>query len=229
MRSHLLRLLPVALPIAASIGLLVAVLWQRSPLLAVALVGPAAALVLYSRSARRGRHAMRLALTDPLTGLGNHRSFRERLDRELRVAADEGGQVALCVLDVDDFKRVNDRRGHPAGDELLVRIAGCLRKDGEAFRLGGDEFALLLPGRGELEGLAAAEAVGARIAALGPSASAEEGVTVSGGVAHYPVDGADRAGLIAAADERLYRAKRAGGGRIVGPARPVAPANSEAS
>jgi diguanylate cyclase (GGDEF)-like protein len=227
MRSLTIRLLPLALAVGASLGLLVAVLWQRSPLLAVTLLGPAAALVLYRRSARRGRDAMRLALTDPLTGLGNPRSFRGRLERELRVARDQGLDLALCVLDVDGFKRVNDRHGHPAGDDVLARVAGLMRHGGEAFRLGGDEFALLLPGRGAREGLAVAGTVVDRVAAV--VAMRGEAVTVSAGLAVYPADGGDREALVAAADERLYRAKRAGGNRVEGPPRPVAAAGCGAS
>ena len=62
---------------------------------------------------------MRLALTDPLTGLGNHRHFYERLQRELASADENGGRVSLCFLDIDNFKRVNDQFGHPAGDRVL--------------------------------------------------------------------------------------------------------------
>jgi len=92
---------------------------------------------------------MRLALTDPLTGLGNHRHFHERLERELAQARERRLPLSLCLIDVDDFKRINDRFGHPAGDRLLSQLATRLRQTGEAFRLGGDEFALLLPGLDE--------------------------------------------------------------------------------
>lgn len=151
---------------------------------------------------------LRLALTDPLTGLGNTRHFLERLERCLDRADATGGAVTVVLLDVDDFKTVNDRYGHPAGDAVLMAVASCMRAGGEGFRLGGDEFALLLPGRMEARGVAVAESVLARIA------SAEHGhggrVTVSAGVATYPGHGIERAELVRAADEGLYRAKRSG-------------------
>jgi diguanylate cyclase (GGDEF)-like protein len=215
MKRRIIRLIPLLVAVSASIGLLAAVLWQRSPLLAVALVGPAVAIVLYERSIRRGRAAMRLALTDPLTGLGNHRAFRERLDREVARPAGEDRPLALCLLDVDDFKRINDERGHPAGDRVLVSVAGCLRRDGEAFRLGGDEFALVLT-EGGPEPAVVANVVVTRIAAL------DAGITVSAGLASFPEDGASTSELVDCADARLYRAKTRGGNRVAGREEPLA-------
>ena len=113
-------------------------------------------MALYQRSVHDALSAMRLALTDPLTGLGNHRHFHERLQRRPRPGAERGTRLALCLVDIDDFKRVNDRHGHPVGDRVLAQVATRLRQGGEAFRLGGDEFALLLPGRTEDEALAIA-------------------------------------------------------------------------
>ena len=136
----------------ASAALMLVVLWQRSPLLSAALVGPLLAIALYQRSTYRALRAMKLALTDPLTGLGNHRHFHDRLERELIEAERKGCSFSLCLIDVDDFKRVNDLFGHPAGDRVLSRLATTLRQNGEAFRLGGDEFALLLPQYDESRG-----------------------------------------------------------------------------
>ena len=137
-----------ALPftLMASTALMLVVLWQRTPFLFAALAGPLVAISLYQRSTHRALSAMRLALTDPLTGLGNHRHFHERLQREMALADEADTLVSLCFLDVDDFKRINDRFGHPAGDRVLSLVAARLRQGGEAFRLGGDEFAVLLPG-----------------------------------------------------------------------------------
>ncbi len=130
----------------ASSALMLVVLWQRTPFLFVALAGPLVAISLYQRSTHRALNAIKLALTDPLTGLGNHRHFHERLQRELAVAEESDGVVSLCFLDIDNFKRINDQFGHPAGDRVLSQVAARLRQGGEAFRLGGDEFAVLLPG-----------------------------------------------------------------------------------
>src|SRR5207253_970002 len=125
-----------------SAALMLVVLWQRSPALSAALVGPLLAIALYQRSTYRALRAMRLALTDPLTGLGNHRHFHERLREELQDARRDRRRLALCLADVDDFKLVNDRFGHPAGDRVLAEVAARLRQGGESFRLGRDEFAL---------------------------------------------------------------------------------------
>src|SRR5436190_17815571 len=150
----------------ASAALMLVVLWQRSPPLSVALVGPLLAISLYQRSTHRALSAMRLALTDPLTGLGNHRHFHERLQRELQRAEEDATPLALCFIDLDDFKGINDRFGHPSGDRVLSQVAGRLRQGGEAFRLGGDEFALLLVGQDENVALAAANSIVARIGAV---------------------------------------------------------------
>lgn len=138
-------LVPCAL--MASAVLMLVVLWQRSPAFSGALIGPLLAIALYQRSTYREMRAMKLALTDPLTGLGNHRHFHERLQRELLDAQDRGTALTLCLIDIDDFKGINDRFGHPTGDRVLSQLASRLRQGGEAFRLGGDEFALLLPGQ----------------------------------------------------------------------------------
>jgi len=226
MKRRIFRLAPLLVAVATSIALLAALLWQRSPVLAIALVGPALALVLYERSIRRGKAAMRLALTDPLTGLGNQRSFRERLDHELARAADANESLSLCLLDVDDFKRINDDRGHPAGDRVLANVAAYLRRDGEAFRLGGDEFALVLRNRGDADATVVAQAVVARIASV--EAGPEGRITVSAGLAIFPADGATADELVDAADARLYRAKSRGGNRVAGREEPLAAAGNGA-
>jgi diguanylate cyclase (GGDEF)-like protein len=226
MKRRIIRLMPLLVAVAASIGLLAAVLWQRSPVFAVALLGPVVALVLYERSIRRGRAAMRLALTDPLTGLGNQRAFRERLDDELARLAGTDGSLALCLLDVDDFKRINDERGHPAGDRVLANVAGYLRRDGEAFRLGGDEFALVLTERGRPDASVVANAVVARIAAL--EADETGRITVSAGLASFPEDGATSGELVDCADARLYRAKTQGGNHVAGREEPLAATGNDA-
>ena len=97
------------------------VVWQQAPLLSLALVGPLLAIQLYQTALLRAVHAARLALTDPLTGLGNHRHFHERLAVELEDSLNDGRSLALCYVDIDDFKQINDRFGHPAGDALLGR------------------------------------------------------------------------------------------------------------
>jgi diguanylate cyclase (GGDEF)-like protein len=190
--------------VMASLSLMLAVLWERSPFLSAALVGPVVAIALYQRSVHRELKAMRLALTDPLTGLGNHRHFQGQLERQA-LKAGPSRPLSLCLLDVDNFKEINDRYGHPVGDQSLVRIAERLRQDGEAFRIGGDEFALLLPGHTDREAMVVAEGV---IGRLRPVAE------LSAGIATYPDHGVERSELVRVADSALYLAKEHGKNRV---------------
>jgi diguanylate cyclase (GGDEF)-like protein len=201
---------PFAFMASASLALIV--LWQREPVLSIALVGPLLAITLYQRSTFQAMQAMRLALTDPLTGLGNHRSFHERLQRELVAAEHEGSSLALCLVDFDDLKSVNDRFGHPVGDLVLGQVASRLRQGGEAFRLGGDEFAVLLPRQDERQATAVARSIVERVAALDVEGVGP--VTVSAGVATYPMHGTGRDELIRLADSALYWAKKDGKNRV---------------
>jgi diguanylate cyclase (GGDEF)-like protein/putative nucleotidyltransferase with HDIG domain len=191
---------------------MLAVLWERSPFLSAALVGPLAAIALYQRSVFRELAAMRLALTDPLTGLGNHRHFHERLDHDLTEAEKKGVPLSVCIFDVDNFKELNDALGHPKGDLVLSQVAGRLRQDGEAFRIGGDEFALLLPGRDEREALSVADGILRRVSLL--EAAPGLGVRLSAGVVTYPQLGLDRSEIVTVADQALYLAKEHGKSRV---------------
>jgi len=198
--------------IMGSVSLMLAVLWNQSPLLMGALAGPLVAVALYQRSVHRAMHAMRLALTDAHTGLGNKRHFEELLQRYLDRADETEKPLTLCLVDLDNFKSINDTYGHLAGDRVLAQVAARLRRGGESFRIGGDEFALLLPGRNADEGREIAEAVSRRIA----SATYEHGgdVSISAGVATYPQDGVDRNELVRLADQALYAAKGLGKARV---------------
>jgi diguanylate cyclase (GGDEF)-like protein/putative nucleotidyltransferase with HDIG domain len=199
-----------ALPFAlmASAALILVVLWEASPLLSAALVGPLLAIALYQRSTFRELRAMRLALTDPLTGLGNHRHFHDRLERELADSQAQDYPLSLCLVDVDDFKRINDRFGHPGGDKVLAQLATRLRQGGESFRLGGDEFAILLPGRDEEGAAIAAQAIVGRLS--GTELAPAGAVSISAGIATVPPDGIVRDELVRRADSALYWAKEYG-------------------
>jgi diguanylate cyclase (GGDEF)-like protein len=194
-----------------SAALMLVVLWERSPALSMALVGPLLAIALYQRSTFAALKAMRLALTDPLTGLGNHRHFHERLQRELTQAEQESKPLTLCLVDIDDFKQINDRHGHPVGDRVLGQVAARLRQGGESFRLGGDEFAVLLPGLDPRDGVAVARSIVERVSAA--QLDQIGSVTVSAGVATFPVQGVGRDELIRLADSALYWAKEDGKNR----------------
>jgi diguanylate cyclase (GGDEF)-like protein len=202
----------VPFAIMSSVSLMLVVLWRDAPVYAIALVGPLVATVLYQRSAHSALKAMRLALTDQVTGLGNNRHFHERLQAELARAEAERFPLTLCLIDLDDFKEINDRFGHPAGDVVLAEVAEALRHGGDAFRVGGDEFALLLPGRDLSDGLETAQGIIRRLA--GTEFAHEARVSFSAGVASYPSDGVERAELIRLADVALYRAKGDGKNRV---------------
>jgi diguanylate cyclase (GGDEF)-like protein len=170
------------------------------------------------------------AETDALTGLANRRTLDERLDEELDRARRHGTHLSLVLLDIDDFKQVNDRFGHQAGDEVLRAIApvfaGTLRELDLAARFGGEEFAVVLPGTTVAGGRSVAELIRKAFAQITvDSASGERiRVTASFGVAEYPTC-PSVAALIAKADAALYEAKRAGKNRVV--ADDVAPPRDE--
>jgi diguanylate cyclase (GGDEF)-like protein len=207
-----LRWLALPFAIMASTSVMLVVLWERSPALSFALGGPLLAIALFQRQTHKMLQAMRLALTDPLTGLGNTRHFHERLQRELDHATATNRPIALCLFDLDNLKTVNDIYGHPAGDRVLVTVAARLRHGGEAFRLGGDEFAILLPSHDEDEALFAATSVLERVASV-----ALEGLpalSMSCGVAVFPSEGVGRDDLLRLADSALYWAKDHGKNRV---------------
>ena len=213
----------VPFAIMASSALMLTVLWQREPLLSLALVGPLLAIALYQRSVHRALVATRLALTDSLTGLGNQRHFHERLEQELDAAASGGEPLALCILDVDGLKCVNDTYGHPTGDKLLASVAACIRHGGEGFRVGGDEFALLLPGRDAQAAHDIAAAVLERAGAVEVTPGLPDRARISAGVAVFPTHCRERNSLYRCADEALYASKRGGGNAVVIHAPPQPP------
>jgi diguanylate cyclase (GGDEF)-like protein len=156
-----------------------------------------------------------LAETDSLTGLTNHRGFQQALRSELRTAAAEGGSVALVVLDLDDFKAINECHGHPFGDSVLQGVGAQLRKSvrggDTAARTGGEEFALILPGTHGDAAQEIAERARIAIAQLAPAGSE---LTSSAGVALYPLDADSAPALLQLAEGALYWAKRSGRSRI---------------
>jgi len=163
------------------------------------------------------------AVVDGLTNLYNHRHFQEALARTAREHAGGSRPYALLMMDLDNFKEINDRFGHLAGDAVLKGVGEAVlsvtRKEDVAARYGGEEFALILPGLD----VSRAFAVGDRIRRLVEErAFGLEGldaalrVTLSVGVSAYPAQGEDHHRLLEAADAALYRAKKAGKNRVCG-------------
>lgn len=162
-----------------------------------------------------------MAMRDGLTGLHNHRFFREALDGELGRSERHGHEFSVLFMDVDHFKQYNDTHGHLAGDEVLKTLADLLSHDRRsstiAARYGGEEFVLLIPETGRAGAKHLAEAVRRRVEQQvfpGGHTQPEGKVTLSIGVATYPEDGIDATSLIDAADKALYTAKASGRNRV---------------
>src|SRR5712692_369621 len=159
------------------------------------------------------------AVTDPLTGLYNRRLFSETFEKELNRGRRYGSPLGLVVLDLHRFKEVNDKHGHPRGDEVLRAAATTLKKalrtSDSAFRIGGDEFALLLPQTDAEQALALSRRVETVFAEMLQPLQLSVGVSMDHGVATFPQDGEQADQLIRVADERLYRLKHANHGRTV--------------
>ena len=177
--------------------------------------GDAAALAIDNAHVRaRLEHQ---ASTDALTGLYNHRTFHDRLRQELMRASVEHDTVALVMIDLDDFKKVNDVHGHGVGDELLLHVADVLRSSVRTTdvvcRVGGEEFAIIIPS-GDLEStLGLAERLGGSIELLEVEAAGR--LTVSTGVAMGPEHAANPRELVACAEAAMMTAKSRGNGLIV--------------
>jgi diguanylate cyclase (GGDEF)-like protein len=164
----------------------------------------------------RDAHAAleQLAITDGLTKLHNHRFFQDQLGREIKRSERTGTPVSLVLVDIDDFKNLNDRCGHAAGDAVLQGLAAILegetRDHDLVARYGGEEFAVLAPGTDLEGGVAIAEKIRLGVAATRfnvPNVPGGLGVTVSVGVAQYR---GDRERFFHEADQALYAAKHAG-------------------
>jgi diguanylate cyclase (GGDEF)-like protein len=159
----------------------------------------------------------RLARTDPLTGTLNRLALGEESHRLFR-QANRSGTLAVLIIDVDHFKRINDDFGHATGDRMLVALATGIRTllqpPAVLGRMGGEEFLVLLPGMGVAEAMALAERLRVAVIAMRPPVPGVPGVTISAGIAAYRPEDANVDALILRADRALYDAKRAGRNRV---------------
>jgi diguanylate cyclase (GGDEF)-like protein len=166
------------------------------------------------RNANLLARVQQMAVTDGLTQLANRRAFDRSLDRELSRAARTDGRLSVVLLDIDHFKLLNDNHGHVVGDTVLKQIAAALQECGREYdtiaRYGGEEFAAVLPGCSSGLALQVAE----RLRNAVQDAASDVKVTASAGVATYPYDGIDVAGLLNAADQALYASKRGGRNKV---------------
>jgi diguanylate cyclase (GGDEF)-like protein len=153
------------------------------------------------------------AVTDPLTDLYNRRLFNETFEKELNRARRYGQPLGLVILDLHRFKEVNDKHGHPRGDEVLRAAASTLKKSlrtsDSAFRIGGDEFALILPQTDAPQALALGRRVQTVFAEVLEPLDLGVSVSMDHGVANFPQDADSTEQLIRIADERLYQVKHA--------------------
>jgi diguanylate cyclase (GGDEF)-like protein len=161
-----------------------------------------------------------LASTDHLTGINSRRSFIERSQTELSRAQRSGTPVVVIALDLDHFKQINDRFGHAAGDVVLKNFAEQaalqLRTSDIIGRMGGEEFMITLPDTGIDKALIIAERIRSAVESMQTSESGSLlPVTVSIGVAEFPLDGEELEQVFVVADNRLYRAKQLGRNRVV--------------
>jgi diguanylate cyclase (GGDEF)-like protein len=168
-------------------------------------------------NAFRYREARRLADLDALTGLRNRRFFHETLQRECTRAHRYGRSLALLVLDLDDFKAINEQVGHLAGDAVLAetaaRMRAVLRASDIACRVGGDELAIVLPEAGAVQAAQLYARVEETVSSK-PIASVPR-LTLSGGIAEL-APGDDATTFFERADDALYRAKQAGKAQLSG-------------
>ena len=177
------------------------------------------AIEAVDRYRRLGQQAFR----DALTGLLNRGSFDPLLEAEVERCQRFRLRTTLLLLDIDDFKTINDTHGHPQGDRVLGRMATLLRRllrrSDQVARYGGEEFAVLLAQTPLLGGERVAEKIRSEVAAAawkGSAAAGPERVTISIGVSEFPGAARSTADLVRSADQALYRAKRAGKNRVEG-------------
>lgn len=188
--------------------------WEENELMLLYTVADQLAVAV--NQAQMFAQMQKLALTDSLTGCYNRRSFELQLEQQLHLATRMRQSLSLIIIDLDNFKQINDSSGHETGDLALQLLAQCLRIELRgvdiAARFGGDEFVVILPQATSEGSMVVAERLRQRIAktevpGYGP-------LTASFGLASYPEHASSRDTLVVAADQALYNSKRAGRNRV---------------
>ena len=162
----------------------------------------------------------RIAITDELTGLYSKRHFHSMIEKKFSLYEQYGEKLTLLMIDADNFKQINDTYGHPAGDQVLRDLAGCIvrstREQDFDFRYGGEEFSVLLPATDAAAGKFVAERIRELIQkTVFRAGEAKVNMTVSIGVASCPGNAQTIRSLVVEADKALYEAKRAGKNQVV--------------
>ncbi len=161
----------------------------------------------------------RMAITDELTGLYSKRHFHAMLEKKFALYEQYGEKLTLLMIDIDNFKQINDTYGHPAGDQVLRDLAQCIvratREQDFGFRYGGEEFSVLLPETDAVAGKVVAERIRELIhKTLFPAGETKVKMTVSIGVASCPANALTMRNLVVEADKALYEAKKTGKNQV---------------
>jgi diguanylate cyclase (GGDEF)-like protein len=155
-----------------------------------------------------------ISTADPLTGLLNRNAFDEEFKIQMQAAAEGNLPVSLAFLDIDNFLQINQTFGHIGGDQVLKSISAILRDQaGEhaiTVRYGGDEFALIFPNTEREQAFLTMERIRAQVEAQERFGEVRTRITITSGIAAYPIDGSTESEILRKADQALYRAKKTG-------------------
>lgn len=211
--SSTIRGVAIGATAAVAAAAVPAIALHSTPSAPLAILIPAASvaiLLVVRERVERERNALRTtALTDPLTGLANRRSLLSRVDYEIARHTRSQSRFAVVMLDLDGFKLLNDRFGHPTGDDLLRDVAVALKRavrdQDTVARIGGDEFCVLAP---ETDEPGTDRLLDRITTAIAQVTTGVDSLAASAGAAAFPDDGTTRQAIFAAADDRLLAAKR---------------------
>lgn len=177
-------------------------------------------VVKYLIKSRDFEQQYKLATTDGLTELYNHRYFQEQIRMQIEQSKRYNHNFSLIIIDIDFFKKFNDTFGHQSGDAVLRQVAQTLKKNVRATdivcRYGGEEMSIILPNTGKDEAFSTAQKICERVASkkFKLAGDKETNVTISLGVSTFPYDGDSASSIIEAADKRLYNAKNNGRNQV---------------